>query len=456
MRRWLWPAYPRPSGHAGRRRAALSRRCGALAILAVLVAPWTAVGASVRAETPVEIKRSEATIEFPVAVTFHLAATSGIPIRAVSLEFWLPGARYGNYVRRIRVLDSGGKAVDTSWSWPVGSPNLPPGAEIHYRWVIETDDDQIIETAEQSASFADPRFEWATVEAAGIVLNSYAGDETFAKELLADAEDALARISRQMQLTPDGTVRFYIYDSQESLLGALTFAPQWIGGIAFPEFDTILIAIPPGDSEWGRRSIAHELSHQITYQRTYNPSLGSNVPPWLNEGLAVVAEQTVDADLHKTFEQAVADERVPSLRSLGSTFSDEPHLAGVEYAASESVARFLINEFGAEKLGLLLDALKAGDTINEALSATYGFDQDGLEDRWRESLKLDPKLRTATPAVTAIPTLTPRSLDRPRAEAPASDDPLSDDTVRLVLAIAGALGAFLVVTLALTAILRRS
>jgi len=64
---------------------------------------------------------------------------------------------------------------------------------------------------------------------------------------------------------------------------------------------------------------------------------------------------------------------------------------------------YLIDTYGSQEFAQLFATFKAGATIDDALNKVYGFDQRGLEDRWRQSLGLPPQDRpeaapTAPPA----------------------------------------------------------
>ena len=62
--------------------------------------------------------------------------------------------------------------------------------------------------------------------------------------------------------------------------------------------------------------------------------------------------------------------------------SGTPQTIGLFYRKSASVVAFLMEEYGAENFRSLLDVLADGETIENALLEVYGFDVDGLDDRW--------------------------------------------------------------------------
>lgn len=422
--------------------------------LLLIAAGMAAMPSMTRADDRVQVKKSEAHVRFPLFVDFHLEGTTDIPLLGVSLEFSTPEARYGDYTRSIRVLDDPGDTFKADWTWQTqGNPSLPPGALVRYQWVFATSSGRI-ESDAKEFRIEDDRFDFKRLPGKGVVLAYYGDDDAAAKQMVGYAEQGLQRIANDMDLVPTGTVTLVIYDSTEAMMGAVPTAPSWAGGVAFPEFDTVVIAIPPDSGDWARRSITHELSHQVTYQLTFEPTLGSQVPPWLNEGLAVVAEQAPDEGRAELMRKAVETNTVPSLRNLSASFPDQPHLAGLDYAASESAVRFLFDKYGAPKMKALLAAYKSGKTTNEAIEEAYGLSQDEMEDEWRVSLGLDAINRPAPQTATAVPTIDSPSL-QPRPRRDEGTDPLELPAVRIaIIALAGA-GAFLLVTFAVSMVLRR-
>ena len=165
----------------------------------------------------------------------------------------------------------------------------------------------------------------------------------------------------------------------------MLFPREWTGGVAFTEFSTIAIGVSQSNLDWGKGALAHELGHMFTHQYTYSP-YGTFLPTWLDEGLAMYAEANEDAYLTKTLEKAIDDNELISLHSLSSPFSAISEIAYISYAESRSVVEYMIGNYGNEDILLLLSALKEGDSIDDALLDIYGFDEDGLEEQWRESV----------------------------------------------------------------------
>ena len=70
---------------------------------------------------------------------------------------------------------------------------------------------------------------------------------------------------------------------------------------------------------------------------------------------------------------------------MASPFSAtmEAYLA---YAQSYSIVKFLIDNYGQDKMFDLLNTFEQGSGYDEALEKVYGFNMDGLNVLWRESV----------------------------------------------------------------------
>ena len=102
-----------------------------------------------------------------------------------------------------------------------------------------------------------------------------------------------------------------------------------------------------------------------------------------------------------------ADDTVLTVRSLNGGFSELSDKANLSYSQSQSIVNFLIETYGQEKLTQLLAALRDAKPIDDALLEVYGFDTDGLEDAWRQSVGAAPRAVSAQPTSQPTPTFVP-------------------------------------------------
>ncbi|GAI90644.1 unnamed protein product, partial [marine sediment metagenome] len=251
-----------------------------------------------------------------------------------------------------------------------------------YWWTItDAKGNEYITTREQ-LPFDDDRYSWHSLTEGNITLYWYEGDDSFAGELMLAAQQALARLNDETGAYLEKPAKIYIYASSGDLLEAMIFPQEWTGGVAYTHLGTIAIGIAQNNIEWGKRALVHELAHLVTHQMIFNPY--NYIPNWLNEGLSMYAEGQLQDAYYDYLEQAVATGTLISVRTLSSPFSAYAARSYLSYAQSYSLVNFLINSYGQDKMFELLSIFKEGSTYDGALMSVYGFDMDGLDDRWRD------------------------------------------------------------------------
>lgn len=347
----------------------------------------------------------QAVLSFPDAITFRAEIESQKPIVALELEYGTTELTCGTVVARAFPSFTPGTNVQAEWSWEmVQSGSLPPGATIWWRWRY-SDGESIFETDRQTVTWLDAVHDWQVISSGPLNLHWYQGDQAFARELLAAAQDGLSRLQEDAGLEPTNPIHLYIYGNTSDMQAAILFEPSWTGGIAFPEHDIVIIGIAPGDLEWGRATIAHELTHVLVGHLTFS-CLG-DVPTWLNEGLAVYAEGELDPASAAQLEEAIRSDRLLSVRALSGGFSEVPSRAYLSYSQSYSLVKYLVEAYGQEQMDALLFALRDGAGIDQALRETYGFDVAGLEVEWRAAVGAPPRAPAGQPTAQATPTFVP-------------------------------------------------
>jgi hypothetical protein len=262
----------------------------------------------------------------------------------------------------------------------------------------------------QTATWLDSVHPWQTINNGNFLhLHWYEGDQTFATELAQAAASGLQFNEKQSGLKADAPIDIYIYANTNDLQEAILYEPSWTGGQAFPDQNIVILGISKSELEWGKDAIAHELTHVLVGHLTFS-CLG-DVPTWLNEGLAVYSEGGLDSESQKQLDNAIQNDTLLTVRSLSGGFSEVADKAYLSYSESYSLAKFLIETYGQDKMTSLLVGLRDGLTIDEALTQTYGFNVDGLEDTWRKAIGAQPRAAegqpTSQPTPTFVPTIVP-------------------------------------------------
>jgi len=370
------------------------------------------------ARSGITASNDRASIRFPEKVIFKVDLRSEAEISEVVLEYGVEQLTCGTVVAKAFPEFTPSQDVEARWEWEMKqSGSEPPGATIWWRWYATDADGNELLTDAQTTTWIDDDHYWDQVTGDSINLHWYEGDRSFAEELHEAAVDALIYLEENTGLRPDAPVDFYIYASAEDMRDAIYYEAGWMGGGAYPSNNIVIIGIDPDDPDqvvWGKRTEAHELTHILVGRFTFS-CLGS-IPTWLDEGLAEFVERGEEGlgGDRLDFEAAIADDALFSVRALGGSFPEDPDRAHLAYVQSYSIVGFLITEYGRDEILALLVALGEGTAIDDALQEAYGFDQDGLEDVWREHIGAEPRVAggakpTPTPMPTTVPTLVPIS-----------------------------------------------
>mgnify|MGYP001054567001 CR=1 FL=1 len=352
-------------------------------ILLLLLIPTSAT-----ANGDIYVLDSSVEAHFPSELVFHLDAQSSSDIVAARLHYQVDKMNYAEVTSEGWPRFAPAARVKTSWVWDMRKVSLPPGVAVRYWWTIEDKGGNRFATSPDTVYFDDNRYEWQNSTddtTSDLNLFWYEGSTSFAQELLDVCEGGLARLSKDTGVYPQNPIRIYVYASSKDLRGAMVFPMEWTGGVAFTEFGIIAIGISPSQLDWGKGALVHELTHLIVHQATFSPY--SRLPTWLDEGLAMYNEGELDSQLRSWLDKAISEDKLISVRSLCSPFSAEPEKAYLSYAESYSLVEYLINNYGGDKMLELLTLFKQGSTYDEALTEVYGFDIDGLDTRWRETLR---------------------------------------------------------------------
>jgi hypothetical protein len=328
-------------------------------------------------------------IEFPSQALFTIEAESYVDIVDVRLHYQVDRMNYAEVVSEGWADFTPASRVEANWVWDMRNSSLPIGADVIYWWTIEDADENRVETSPEIMHFDDDRYSWqsltSTLSQGGeLSILWYEGSDYFVQELMDTCEEGLAWLTQDIGAYLEKPIKIYIYASASALKGAMIFPQEWTGGVAFPAFGIIAISIAPSELDWGKGALVHELTHLVVHQATFSPY--GQLPLWLDEGLATYNQGELDPFLRSYLEDAISKDELISVRSLCSPFSAYPEKAYLSYAESYSIVKYLLDNYGQDRMLDLLAHLKEGSTYDEALTEVYGFDIDGLDAHWRATL----------------------------------------------------------------------
>ncbi len=342
-------------------------------------------------EDDFDVRASEAILQLPDSVSFHLEGSGARRIETIDVEFgtnhvfscastsywsartdWSAPADF-----------EAGDEVVVSWEWDMRrSGSQPPGALIWWRWRLVDDLGREFRTPREETTFTDDRFQWQSHTDGNVTYYWYAGGNGFGRRLADGVRDGLESLRLGRDLV--APIKAFVYEKAEDVQGAVLFAQEWTGGLAFVDHNILLIAVNPEAFDRQLPGVVHELAHLLVEEVTFNCFGG--LPTWLDEGLAVYAEGGLSEYGQYILDEAIARDELISLRSLSSSFPAASTEAILSYALSYSLVDYLIEARGWPKMRELLEVFSEGSTAENAIRQVYGWSYDELEASWRRSL----------------------------------------------------------------------
>jgi len=372
------------------------KKAGLLAVAVCLFLAWLIPGL-VQAGGGLTILDSSARPEFPHRLTFSLSAESDVNITDIRLRYRVERIGFARVTSEVYIGFAPTNTVNIDWPLDmVKIGGLPTGSSLDYWWTVEDARGDRVETAPARVNFDDTRYSWQSLTEGKVTMCWYEGDQSFAQELMATAQQALARLAEDTGAELEKPTKLYIYANSQDLQGAMIYPQEWTGGVAFTRYGIMAIGIAPANLDWGKRAIAHELTHLVIHQMTLNPY--NDLPVWLDEGLAMHTEGPLETVFTDYLDRAIAENSLISVQSLSSPFSAYAEESVLAYAQSYSLVDFLITNYGQGKMLELLNTFRQGTSYDGALEKVYGFNMDGLDALWRNYITM-----SAQPSAMEMP-----------------------------------------------------
>ena len=354
--------------------------------------------------TSIAITGNNATLNFPNSIKFDLSANSQATIDHVTLI-------YGTSADFLCAPTSARQDISFTptgivylmWTWDLSLGGiLPPGAEIWWQWELHDTSGSTLLTEVKKFTIEDSSQRWQKLQQGNVTVYWGKGDDNFGDFILNETVKSLPRLAAASGINYTGKVRLMVYPSPQEVLDAAPRLPDWIGGVTFPEFGTVMVGIGPREYEWAQSVLPHELAHLVTTRRIFNCQ-GTDLPTWLSEGLAVFAEgPTLYSDKELVI-KTLKQNNLTELVLLKEGFSPDSVTTAQDYAESGMVVTYLINTFGPQMMDKVLGLFQAGTPLDTALIQVYGLDTQGIDDAWRNSLGFGPLPGESSPQVISTP-----------------------------------------------------
>ncbi|MFC2032882.1 peptidase MA family metallohydrolase [Chloroflexota bacterium] len=376
------------------------KKASLLALLIYLILVLLSSGL-VQAQDRLEVLDNSVQVEFPYRINFILSAESDTNITDIRLHYTIERTSFAHVITEAYIKLVPDTKINAEYTLDmIKIGGLPPGSRLDYWWTVEKANGSQVNTTPLQVHFDDNRYYWHSLTEGDITIYWYEGKQSFAQELMATAHQALARLRKDTGAYPEKPIRVYVYALSQDLQGSMIYPQEWTGGVAFTRYDTLAAGISPGNLDWGREAIAHELTHLVIHQITFNPY--SDLPVWLDEGLAMRTQGPLGPPYTNYINKAITEDSLISVRSLASPFSARTEQSYLSYAQSYSLVEFLISQYGQSKMLELLTTFKQGSNYDDALEKVCGFNMDGLDALWREYINASAQPVTSLSRVSYV------------------------------------------------------
>lgn len=214
----------------------------------------------------------------------------------------------------------------------------------------------------------DAEWDFAETRSAHFTIGFAGGerDSNTAAELVARGlEDAYFHVGAQLDVYPDERIAVVLYASED--FHDVTQTPSWTAGVYDGRIKLPVGGLVASDHDVLERTLRHEYGHVLVHLLSR-----SRCPVWLNEGLAIAAEEQEPGDRTDWAHRTLAGEELFRLAELEGPFTALPAArVPVAYAQSYLAVRTLLDRHGARRMRELLANLGTGTPFADAFRNAF-------------------------------------------------------------------------------------
>lgn len=146
--------------------------------------------------------------------------------------------------------------------------------------------------------------------------------------------------------------------------------PDWYAAVARPLQGDIILAVEVSGGESRLRStLRHEIVHHA--MGALPPEVFRKIPAWFHEGLAeAFSGEIYLGEMGVSLAWRANNRALSSLRRYAEGFPDDPTRAAEGYALGDAFVRRLIRVHGQPVIGEIIERLRLGDNLDQALLET--------------------------------------------------------------------------------------
>ena len=203
-----------------------------------------------------------------------------------------------------------------------------------------------------------------------------------ASDILETLEDAYVEVGSDLAYYPDIRVPVLLYSHRD--YADVTHSPDWAGAVYDGKIRLPLAGMR-GMTKRFSSILYHEYMHVLVHFIA-----GSNVPVWLNEGLAELSGRRIDSTPLTDLTAASEIGQLLEWRDLEKSFTGLPdYHVPLAYEQSYSLVLFMVDSYGWHNMVELLESLGKQQEWQGAITAVYqeyGLDWPAILKEWQANL----------------------------------------------------------------------
>jgi len=207
-------------------------------------------------------------------------------------------------------------------------------------------------------------------------------EQDSAHQVLYDLEEAYRDIGQALSYYPEEPITVILYTDQQ--FQDVTRSASWSKGIYDGK-----IRVPMDGAEQNPDLLKKVLFHEYTHAVVHGLSRGSDVPTWLNEGMAVYFENGGESSHEQTLVRQIRSGAplVPLSLLHGSFLKLSSTQASLAYAESFTAVKALVDRFGLYRVRQLLEDLGRQKNFEEAFSAQFMISYEEFQSDWQQTVQ---------------------------------------------------------------------
>lgn len=232
-------------------------------------------------------------------------------------------------------------------------------------------------------------FEWSYIQSRHFDVYFTEGGEYLARFTADASEAAYETIRKDFNYEINNRISIIVMKSHNDFQQNNVIAeylPEGVGGVT--ELYKNRIVLPfEGDYRKFRHVIHHELIHAVVNDMIYGGSIQNaisnnirvQVPLWFNEGIAEYQALEWDTNSDMFLMDAVINNYLAPIPYLYGYFA---------YRGGQSVWRFVSEKYGREKIGEIMNRVRALRSVDAAFRGSIGLSIEELSEKWQREQKV--------------------------------------------------------------------